>query len=348
MRKTESDPDWKYLMNIKGLTKRATDVISQLLIFSRKVESKLVPMDINVEIKNFYALLVSSLPKTITLNFNLADNLRLINGDTAQFGQVIMNLTVNAKSAMPEGGELSIQTKDIELATPCYRDNVEIKAGHYVLFRISDTGCGIPKENLDHIFEPFFTTKEVGQGTGIGLSVVYGIVKNHNGHIFCTSEPGRGTTFELYLPTVDSIIMAENRETDTRPDLSEGHETILLVDDELSLLETGKELLSFLGYNVLTATSGEEALAIIDREREHIALVILDLMMPGIGGIKCLAEIRKMIPAMKVIIASGYTGNIKTEDVMISGAAALLEKPYNFDVLKRIIREVLVKVSQSS
>ena len=348
MKKTESDPDWKHLMNIKGLTKRATDVIQQLLIFSRKMESKLVPMDINVEIKNYYALLASSLPKTITLNFNLEDNLRLINGDAAQLGQVIMNLTVNAKSAMPEGGELSIQTKDIEFVTPCYRDDVEIKAGHYVLFSISDTGCGISKENLDHIFEPFFTTKEVGKGTGIGLSVVYGVVKNHNGHIFCTSEPGRGTTFELYLPTVDSIIMAENRKTDTGPDLSEGHETILLVDDELSLLETGEELLSFLGYNVLTANSGEKALAIIDREREHIALVILDLMMPGIGGIKCHAEILKMIPAMKVIIASGYVGNVQTEAVVNDGAAALIEKPYNFDDLKRIIREVLDKASQSS
>ncbi|MDD5168663.1 MAG: PAS domain S-box protein [Syntrophales bacterium] len=340
MKKTEADPDWKYLTNIQGLTKRATDLVNQLLIFSRKVESKLVPIDINVEIRNYYELLINTLPKTITMTLDLADDLHVINGDTAQLGQVIMNLAVNAKDAMPEGGELSIRTKNIEFAKPLTRGEAHIDAGHYILFRISDTGFGIEKEDLDHIFDPFFTTKEAGKGTGIGLSVVYGIVENHGGYIFCTSEPGKGATFELYLPVSDGMIVEEKREKETKHDLSKGHETILLVDDEPSLLDTGEELLSFLGYHVLTATSGESALAIIDRERERIGLVILDLMMPGMGGAKCLVEILKIVPSMKVMIASGYTASVKKEDILTNGAVAFIQKPYYIEDINKKIREI--------
>lgn len=341
VKKTEADPDWKYLMNIDGLTKRATDLIKQLLIFSRKVESKMVPIDINGEIQNYYELLVSTLPKTIAMKLNLADGLHLINGDSTQLGQVIMNLVVNAKDAMSQGGELSIQTKNVEIATPLERDHVKINAGHYVLFRISDTGCGIEKENLDQIFEPFFTTKEAGRGTGIGLSVVYGVIKNHDGYIFCTSEPGKGTTFDLYLPTLDIMTIEEKMEMGKKPDLSKGHETILLVDDEPSLLETGQELLSYLGYNVLTASSGEDALATINREGERIGIVIMDLMMPGMGGEKCLVEIRKIFPAMKVMIASGNTTSVKTEDILNAGARAFIQKPYYIEDMSNKIREIL-------
>jgi len=348
MKKTEADPDWKYLMNIDGLTKKATDLIKQLLIFSRKVESKLVPIDINREIKNYYELLLSTFPKTITMRLNLAEDLHLINGDTTQLGQVIMNLAVNAKDAMPEGGKLSIQTKNVELATPIERDNVKINAGHYVLFRISDTGCGIKKENLDQIFEPFFTTKETGKGTGIGLSVVYGVIKNHDGYIFCTSKPGKGTTFELYLPTADIMMIEEKMETGKKPALSKGHETILLVDDEPSLLETGQKLLSFLGYNVLTASSGEKALVAIKREEERIGIVIMDLLMPGMGGEKCLVEIMKIFPSMKVMIASGNTASVKTEDIINAGAKAFIQKPYYIENLSKIIREILDDAGQSA
>jgi len=348
LKKTEADPDWKYLMNISDLTKRATDLIKQLLLFSRKVESKLVPIDINGEIKYYYELLVSTLPKTITMKLDLADDLHPINGDRAQLGQVIMNLAVNAKDAMPEGGELSIQTKKIKIAVPLTRDSVKIDAGHYVLVRISDTGCGIEKENLDQIFEPFFTTKETGKGTGIGLSVVYGIIHSHGGYIFCASEPGQGTTFEFYLPTLDIMMIEEKTEIGKMPDLSKGHETILLVDDEPSLLETGRELLSFLGYHVLTASSGENALVTINREGGRIGLVIMDLMMPGMGGEKCLLEIRKLFPSMKVMITSGNTTIAKTEDLMKAGAMAFIQKPYRIEAMSKKIREILDDAGQSA
>lgn len=347
MSKTEADQDWKYLYNINSLTKRATDLIKQLLIFSRRVESKLVPIDINGEIRNYYELLVSTLPKTIAMRLDLTDNLHLINGDMTQLGQVIMNLAVNSKDAMSNGGELRIQTRNVKLITPLDRDNVRVKAGNYVLFRISDTGCGIERENLDHIFEPFFTTK-AGKGTGIGLSVVYGVIKSHSGYIFCTSEPGRGTTFELYFPTLDIMATEEKKEAGKKPVMSRGHETILLVDDEPSLLETGQELLSYLGYNVLTASSGENALITINREGKGIGIVIMDLMMPGIGGEKCLTEIMKIFPSMKVMIASGNTTSMKIDGILGAGAKAFIQKPYYIEDLSNKIREILDDTGQAA
>ena len=345
--KTESSPDWKYLMSIKGLTKRATDLVRQLLIFSRKVDSTLVPVDINSEIRNFYDLLASTLPKSIVMELDLAENIRLINGDKAQLGQVIVNLAVNAKDAMPGGGKLNIKTQNIYFDTALTRGNVLIQAGQYVLIRISDTGCGIKAEDLDHIFEPFFTTKEAGKGTGIGLSVVYGVMKNHNGYIFCSSKPDQGTTFELYMPALDLTALDIDEEADVKSDLVKGQETILLVDDEPSLLETGQELLSLLGYQVLTADSGERALEIIAREGNQIDLVILDLMMPGMGGEKCLPEILKRVPSMKVIIASGYTAHVRTEDIIRIGAVSFLQKPYHLEDLNKKIRRVLEGNAQS-
>jgi len=348
VKKTEDDPDRKYLINIDNLTKRASNLIKQLLIFSRNIESKLVPIDMNEEIRNYHELLASTLPKTIVTKLDLAEDLHSLNGDKAQLGQVIMNLVVNAKDAMPDGGELSIQTKNVTFAASYERDTVRINAGHYVRFMISDTGCGIDKENLDQIFEPFFTTKEAGKGTGIGLSVVYGVVKNHNGYIFCTSQPGEGTTFELYLPALDTATIEKKRETDRKPDLSKGHETILLVDDEPSLLETGRELLSFLGYHVLTAASGEDALATINREGARIGIVVMDLMVPGMGGEKCLVEILKVFPGMNVVITSGNTSVVKKEAIINAGARVLIQKPYRIEDIGETIRKILDEKGQSA
>ncbi|MDP2725131.1 MAG: response regulator, partial [Syntrophales bacterium] len=197
------------------------------------------------------------------------------------------------------------------------------------------------EETLPHIFEPFYTTKDTGKGTGIGLAVVYGIAKNHNGYIFCNSEKGKGTSFDLYLPALAKVIMEEKKEAEAKPEFSGNQETVLFVDDEQQLRQTGKDLLNFYGYNALTAESGEEALAVIERERDGISVVILDLMMPGMGGAKCLAEIKKIAPAMKVIVASGYAENIKKREIIKNGAAAFVQKPYRFEDLNRTIRDVI-------
>ncbi|OPY13981.1 MAG: Blue-light-activated protein [Syntrophus sp. PtaB.Bin001] len=345
--KSDDDPDMKYLMNTQNLIKRASDLVRQLLLFSRKAVSKLEPLDINIEIKKFHELLVSTLPKTIEIKLNLAEHLSIINGDAAQLDQVIMNLAVNAKDAMADGGKIIFETKNIEFAETQYRGSVKIDPGCYVLFTVSDTGCGIAKENIDHIFEPFFTTKEAGKGTGIGLSVVYGIIKNHNGFIFCTSELGIGTTYEIYLPAVESEITEEKKEAAGNI-LLQGKETILLVDDEPALLDIGKRLLSLLGYSVLTVDSGESALDMIKQKDSNVDLVILDLMMPGMGGERCLAEILKIAPSMKVIIVSGFSANISRQNIISTGAADFIQKPYQIDFLSRKIRSVLDQTVSSS
>jgi len=341
LQKSESDPDWKYLGKISGLTKRATDLINQLLLFSSKMESRLSTVDVNEEIRNYYKLLLRTLPKTIRLRFDLADDLHLVNGDAAQLGQIIMNLSVNAKDAMPDGGDLCIFTRNAVFPQPVYRDDTLIKQGAYVQLTMIDTGCGIDRETREHIFEPFFTTKDLGKGTGIGLSVVYGIIRNHKGYIFCTSEPGKGAQFDLYLPALDTSQAEKKAVQEGEGEMSSGHETILLVDDESSLLETGEELLSFMGYEVITASSGEEALEVIEKERERISLVILDLMMPGMGGEKCLGEILKTEPSMKIIVASGYTASSAAWEIEEKGAAAFIKKPYQLDELSKIIRDTL-------
>lgn len=340
-KKKETDPDWKHLASIDHLTNRATDLIKQLLLFSRKTESKLAPLNLNEEIQKFCTLLINTLPKTIEVNMSLADDLRCISGEASQLGQVIMNITLNAKDAMPEGGLISICTENITINDPSYCTAFQIKAGEYVRLRISDTGCGMDKETLRHVFEPFFTTKEVGQGTGIGLAVVYGILKNHNGYVFCDSEPGRGTTFDFYLPALNVMVLEGIRETAGTPELYGGRETILLIDDEPHLLETGHELLTLSGYQVLAAASGEEALPVIREHKIGISLVILDLMMPGMGGLKCLSEIKKLVPNMKVIVASGYSANIKTQELLEQGASAFIQKPYRHEELNKIIRKAL-------
>jgi len=343
LKKKETDPDWKHLASIDHLTQRAADLIKQLLLFSRKTDSKLEPLDLNEEIRKFYMLLLNTLPKTIEIKMALSDDLHLVSGDASQLSQIIMNISVNAKDAMPTGGLISICTENVIINHPGDCSAIQLQEGEYVRLRISDTGCGMDKETLTHVFEPFFTTKETGKGTGIGLAVVYGILKNHNGHVFCDSEPGRGTTFDFYLPALNVRGFEGTREAvGGAPELSSGgHETILLVDDEPHLLETGRELLTFSGYQVLAATSGEEALSVIREDKKGIALVILDLMMPGMGGLKCLAELLKLVPQMKVIVASGYSAHVRTREVMEQGAAAFIKKPYRYEELNKIIRKVL-------
>ena len=270
---------------------------------------------------------------------DLDDSLRLISVDSTQLGQVIMNLTINARDAMPGGGKITISTQNIEIGAQNSQGDPSIKAGKYIMLSIRDTGSGIDSEILPRIFEPFFTTKEAGKGTGIGLAVVYGIAKNHNGHILCDSKPGKGTRFDFYIPALDIDVIEDKKDGDAKQAVAAGRGTILLIDDEPDLLETNCDFLSLLGYDVLTAVSGEEALALV--AREEISLVILDLMMPGMGGERCLMEIQKIAPDLKVIVASGFSANLTIQDILKKGAAAFVPKPYRFEDLCQKIEEVL-------
>jgi PAS domain S-box-containing protein len=344
IKKNETEEAEKYIINILELTGRGTDLVKQMMIFSRKAESSLRPLDLNREIKNCSELLTGAFPKDISISYKLADNLRPVNGDAGQIGQVIMNLAVNAKDAMPDGGILEIETRNADIVKPLEHSSVKIPSGRYVVLRISDTGSGIEQKVLEHIFEPFFTTKEVGKGTGIGLAVVYGVIKGHGGYIFCYSKVGKGTTFEISLPVVDAPIVPVENENIPSLEKREGKETILLVDDEDALVETGQELLSLSGYTVLTASSGEEVLDVLRKNGEKIDIIIMDVMMPGMGGIKCLQEVLKIYPEMKVIMASGFIETEKKRTILSTGAAGFIKKPYRINDLNEKIREVFEKV----
>jgi PAS domain S-box-containing protein len=343
MKRDESDPDWKYLANIDRLHQRATDLIRQLLIFSRKVDINLQTVDLNREIKEYYNLLKQIIPRMISIDLHMETDLWKIKGDPAQLGQIFMNLSVNARDAMPEGGILEIRTENVVIEEKTAPDGMALTQGRYVLLHMSDTGHGMNQETLTHIFEPFYSTKEAGKGTGLGLAVVHGIVANHGGHISCESDPARGTTFRIYFPVPDESSSEAPAPVHGAAEekVRSGEEMLLVVDDEESLLETTKILMEQYGYRVLTAESGETAIEIFKREKTKISLVILDLLMPGMGGLKCLDALLKIDPGVKVIISSGYMESSRQREVTAKGAAGFIQKPYRRPDILNLVRRVL-------
>ncbi len=340
--KDKNETEFKKLSEIKDAAQRATELTKQLLTFSRKVESNMRPIDLNNEVIQIHKLLKRTIPQMIETELHLGENLATVNADTAQLGQMIMNLGVNARDAMPDGGKLITKTKNVTLDENFCATHLGAKPGNYVLLSISDTGEGIDEQSLEHIFEPFYTTKEVGKGTGLGLAIVYGIVKSHSGYIICESDIGKGTTFEIYLPVIEQKVSPEALEEvkDEKPQVG-GDEAILLVDDDQTVRNLGHEILSKVGYTILTARDGETALELYLQKKNEIDLIILDLMMPGMGGQKCLEELLQVNPKVKVLIASGHADNnsIKTEMGMV--AKDFIAKPYDLQKLLNLVREIL-------
>ncbi|MBN1276737.1 MAG: response regulator [Deltaproteobacteria bacterium] len=342
MRKDTDDPDYNYLSQVEQLSQRAGELVKQLLIFSRKVESRLRPVDINQEVANVHKLLTKTIPKMISIQLDLTDDIKIINGDTIQLEQIIMNLAVNARDAMPEGGTLSIRTENITVdEISSYSSHPGVLPGEYVLLSVADSGHGIEKEIQKHIFDPFFTLKPPGKGTGLGLATVYGIVKSHGGYVICKSEPDMGTCFKVYFPALDSGAGKLEPLEKSDLDVKGGCETIMLVDDEKGILNIGSDILKMYGYNILTAGSGEMALELFKEQRGKIDLVVLDVGMPGMGGLKCFDELVKIDPDIKVIIASGYAleGNLKNK--VETGPSDFISKPYQLPELLKKIRDVL-------
>jgi PAS domain S-box-containing protein len=341
LRKKEGEHDYADLQQIYQAGKRGADLVKSLMTFSRKVETKLVPVNLNQEITQVQHLLSNTIPKTINITLHLNGNLDSIKADPSQIGQVLMNLGVNARDAMADGGILTFETLNVQLDKEYCDTHLEAKPGSYILLTVSDTGQGMDRETLSHIFEPFFSTKEVGKGTGLGLATVYGIVKQHGGHITCYSEPGLGTTFNIYLPTIEKERDSE-APTVENP-IPGGTETILLVDDEEALRELGSTLLNEFGYKVITANDGKQALDIYQREGDHISLIILDLIMPVMDGKKCLEEILLVNPNTKVVMASGYSEGGPASGATAGRAKGFVQKPYNMRELLTTVREVLDK-----
>jgi CheY-like chemotaxis protein len=276
----------------------------------------------------------------IDIELQLTDDLRFVHADPTHVEQMLMNLVVNAKDAMPDGGKLIIKTEHVILNEEFCKIHPDANPWMYALLTVADNGHGIDKETLDHIFEPFYTTKEVGKGTGLGLAMVYGIVKSHRGFVSCSSQPGEGTTFKVYLPTVEQEVeMVEEKKI--QASVTGGKEKILLVDDEEIIRDLGVQILGEFGYAVLTAPNGESALELYRNNPGEIDLVILDLFMPGMGGMRCLEELLKINPHLRIIISSGYVVDGSTEKTIEERARGYISKPFDREQILSLIRKVL-------
>jgi CheY-like chemotaxis protein len=341
MNKPADHPDVDMLNAIEKAAGRAGSLTQQLLAFSRRVESRLQPTNLNTLIRLVKKILDRTLPKMIHIRLELAENLSEIAADDVQIEQVLMNLALNARQAMPDGGQLTFTTQNVFIDHAGCAVHPQLTTGEFVHLSVTDTGSGMDDKIRQHVFEPFYSTRGVGEGSGLGLSMVYGIVKNHGGSIECTSNEGCGTEFNLYFPVPAADTSTGTQRTDRKGDLLGGDETVLIVDDDPALVTLGQQVLERYGYHVVTAESGEAALAAYRAHDEGIDLVVLDLNMPGMGGEKCLSELVRLKPAIKLILTSGYPPDGNLRDAIAAAGCEFIGKPYPLNALLRKVREVL-------
>ncbi len=323
---------------IQRSAERGADLVRQVLAFARGMEGERVPLNVRTIVQEVAHLLRETFPSTIRIETRLDDELWPVQGDATQIQQVLMNLCVNARDAMPEGGRLLLAAENVEVDPHYARRVLEARPGSYVCLTVSDTGMGIPHDILDKIFEPFFTTKPVGKGSGLGLSTVYSIVRSHGGFINVYSEPGRGSTFRVYLPAAPEARAAEAEVA--APTYRGAGEGVLLVDDEPFVLEAAREALEQLGYRVYTATQGREALEQMEAHASEIRAVITDLVMPEMDGLHLIRAIRERWPDVPVVASSGLYGG-RAEAARQAGAHAFLHKPYTAEKLTAVLHQVL-------
>jgi PAS domain S-box-containing protein len=336
----EDSPLKKNIEHIHEATDRAANLVRQLLAFSRRQILEMKVLNLNAILTNLDNMLRRVIGEDIELIIILAEDLGRVKTDPGWIEQAIMNLVVNSRDAMPSGGKLSIETGNADLDEAYVGGHVGVKPGHYVMLSVSDTGVGMTPEVMERLFEPFFSTKEKDKGTGLGLSTVYGIVKQSDGDIWVYSEPGKGSTFKIYLPRVDEPL-EERREKVMADELLRGSETILLVEDEEDVRKLALRVLERPGYKVLTARDGDEALIICEQFKDPIHLMLTDVVMPGMSGHELAKRLKSMHPKMKVLYMSGYTDNaIVLHGVLVEGVN-YIQKPFTVDALTKKVREVL-------
>lgn len=330
---------------INETIQRGSALVQQLLTMARKSDATFEPVNVNVVIEGLITLIRDTFPKTIDVGSALEPDLPLLRADANQISQALLNLCLNARDAMPNGGKLIIKTTGVDGAVMRHLDAGAV--GRYVCIEISDTGIGMDESVRTRIFEPFFTTKEVGQGTGLGLAVVYGTVKNHNGFIDVQSKPMQGTTFRLYLPAGSGI---ERPAPDLIPELisettagSTASTTILLVEDEKNMLNLLEKILSPQGYQLLTASDGETALDLYQRHKERIDIVLLDMGIPKLSGQDVLVNIKREKPGVKVVVASGYLEPELKSQINLAGVKHFLNKPYSLDEVVKTLQSLSEK-----
>lgn len=324
-------------------SERAAGLTRQLLMFSRKNTMQPRQLDLREVVGNMNKMLSRLLGETVTLQFNPPEQLPSVQADAGMMEQVVMNLAVNARDAMPNGGTLTIGLDEVTVEAAAAKKNSEARAGKFVRLRVTDNGCGMDAMTLAHIFEPFFTTKEIGKGTGLGLATVYGIVKQHDGWIDASSELNKGATFDVFLPADESSI-PEKEEVDNQQAIVGGIETILLVEDEQVLREMACDILQSYGYKILEASSGREALGIWKEAGGQIDLLLTDLVMPeGISGVNLAERLLDDRPDLKIVFTSGYSAGEINPELLARSQAHFLQKPYTQAQLAKIVRNCLDK-----
>ena len=341
LERARSDAWWfNKVEQVRKAAERATGLTRQLLSFSRMQVLQPKVIDLNEIVTEMGKMLPRLIGEDVELRILEGAPPCRVKADPGQLEQVILNLAVNARDAMPKGGILSIETCSVEVDEFLARKHPPLVPGPYVLLTVSDTGVGMDSETQAHIFEPFFTTKEVGKGTGLGLATVYGVVKQSHGYIWVSSEVGKGTTFEVYLPRADESIEgpAVPPVEDERPG---GAETILLAEDEKGVREIAREFLSLSGYTVLEASDGAEALDIASRHQGPIQLLVTDIIMPQLGGRELAERVTELRPEIKVIYMSGYTEYSSLRSSDFADTAVLLSKPFTRTALARAVAEAL-------
>lgn len=320
--------------------RHATSLTRQLLAFSRQQILEPKVLNLNAVLADIATMLHRLIGEHVELRTVLDPNLDAVKADPTQIEQIVFNVCVNARDAMPEGGTITIETAAVEVDEKLAAQHFPMKPGSYVRLAVSDTGIGMDSETLSHIFEPFFTTKGPDQGTGLGLATVYGIVKQSGGYVWAYSEPGQGSTFSVYLPTVNEE--AESRNDDVEPrDIARGTETILLVEDAASLRDMTREFLEGSGYTVLEAADGKQAIEIAENYEGNIALLLTDVVMPKIGGLSLAKNLLKQRSGLKILYMSGYANRAIVDSGTLKPDVAFLQKPFGAQELAKKVRKLL-------
>jgi len=329
------------LETIEITSRRGADIVRQVLSFARGMKGERVEVQPRHLLKDIQALIHETLPKNIQLKYCFPNESWTLMGDPTQLHQILMNLCVNARDAMPQGGSLTITAENAVLDEQYAAMRIDAKPGKYVAISVTDSGTGIPPEILDKIFDPFFTTKDIGKGTGLGLATVIAIVKGHDGFLNVSSEVGKGTTFKVYLPALDHPLESSDK-TEELDELPRGQgEMILIVDDEASILTITGQTLEAFGYEILTANDGVEAIALYAENRNKISVVLTDMAMPIMDGPATIRVLKKMNPLVKIIAASG----LRTEGTPVQPSSPeikyFIDKPYTAGTLLRTLRTIL-------
>ncbi len=333
-------PHYKHFKGIEDMVERGADLTKQLLGFAMGGKYEARPTDINELIMKSSDMFGRTRKET-RIHTIFQKDVCAVEIDQSQIEQVLLNLFVNAWHAMPEGGDIFIQTKNVTLDDEDVM-HYGIKPGQFVMVSVTDTGVGMNEKTQQHIFEPFFTTRKLGRGTGLGLASTYGIIKNHGGIINVNSKKNEGTTFNFYLPIVEAQIVNQLPD-DTEEEILYGTETILLVDDEEIVINVSREMLNNMGYDVFIASGGKEALEIFKKDKDKIALVILDMIMPDLGGSQVYDVLKEIKPDIKVLLSSGYSIDGQASEIMSRDCDGFIQKPFNMIQLSKRIRKILDK-----